>query len=113
VPLASTASTTPSGASTSHDEALFPLDFGSEASSPPPELPPSPSAAPTSAMPLLPTPAASLVNDGENVANWEARRERVKASKVNGNGMGTPLTIAAQRLAPGESSAPPSTDGRE
>lgn len=51
-------------------------------------------------MDLLPTPAASVMNDGEDVAHWDERRERIKAKGINGNGMGEPLTIAAQRLLP-------------
>jgi hypothetical protein len=43
-----------------------------------------------------PTPSAAVMNDGESLASWEARRERNLAKSVNGNGMGTPLTIAAQ-----------------
>lgn len=49
---------------------------------------------------LLPTPAASVMNDGEDVAHWDERRERIRAKGINGNGMGEPLTIAAQRLLP-------------
>jgi DNA (cytosine-5)-methyltransferase 1 len=48
---------------------------------------------------LLPTPDASVANDGEGVETWEARRELVKAKAINGNGMGMPLTIAAQKVA--------------
>lgn len=47
---------------------------------------------------LLPTPAASVANDGESPDTWLARRERVKQAAANGNGMGTPLTIAVQLL---------------
>lgn len=47
---------------------------------------------------LLPTPAASNPNDGEGVDTWLARRERVKATANNGNGMGTPLSIAVQMI---------------
>jgi len=47
---------------------------------------------------LLPTPAAMNPNDGEGVATWEARRQRVKATGKNGNGFGTPLAIAVQLL---------------
>ncbi len=43
-----------------------------------------------------PTPDASVANDGEGLSTWLARRERVKATAKNGNGMGTPLTIAVQ-----------------
>jgi site-specific DNA-cytosine methylase len=48
---------------------------------------------------LLPTPAAGNFNDGEDLASWEARRERNLAKGVNGNGQGTPLPVAAQQLA--------------
>ncbi len=47
---------------------------------------------------LLPTPAAGLFNDGESADTWLARRERVKLTARNGNGMGTPLSIAVQLL---------------
>lgn len=48
--------------------------------------------------PGLPTPAACVANDGERPETWLARRERVKAKWINGNGMGMPLTIAVQLL---------------
>lgn len=47
---------------------------------------------------LFPTPAASVANDGESTETWLARRERVKLTAANGNGMGMPLTIAVQLL---------------
>lgn len=47
---------------------------------------------------MLPTPAASVANDGEGTETWLARRERVKLTASNGNGMGMPLTIAVQLL---------------
>lgn len=47
---------------------------------------------------LLPTPAAGNFNDGESVESWQARRDRLLAEGVNGNGMGTPLPIAVQLL---------------
>lgn len=47
---------------------------------------------------LLPTPAAMNPNDGESSESWLARRERVKATAKNGNGMGMPLAIAAQLI---------------
>ena len=43
---------------------------------------------------LLPTPAASNPNDSEPLNKWLERREQVKNTRVNGNGMGTPLSIA-------------------
>ena len=45
---------------------------------------------------LWPTPDASVAQDGENPETWLARRERVKLTANNGNGMGMPLTIAAR-----------------
>ena len=50
------------------------------------------------AVSLLPTPAAGNFNDGEDLESWEARRQRNLAKGINGNGQGTPLTIAAQQL---------------
>ena len=43
-----------------------------------------------------PTPDASVANLGERPDTWLARRERVKAKGINGNGMGVPLAIAVQ-----------------
>lgn len=43
-----------------------------------------------------PTPDASVAQDGESFETWEARRLATKARVKNGNGFGTPLTIAAQ-----------------
>jgi hypothetical protein len=48
--------------------------------------------------PGLPTPSACVANDGERPETWLARRERVKLTANNSNGMGMPLTIAAQLL---------------
>ena len=68
---------------------------------------------------MLPTPAACVANDGERPETWLARRERVKAKGINGNGMGMPLTIAAQLLPTttvndaGNSTLPPSQRGRD
>lgn len=45
---------------------------------------------------LLPTPDASVANDGEEPSSWLARREVVKLTARNGNGMGMPLAIAAK-----------------
>lgn len=60
---------------------------------------------------LLPTPAvndmgAGNPNDGEQPETWLARRERVKVTAKNGNGMGTPLAVAVQLLP-----TPRATDG--
>lgn len=43
-----------------------------------------------------PTPDASVANLSETLESWLARRERVKAIGINGNGMGTPLAIAVR-----------------
>ena len=47
---------------------------------------------------LLPTPVAGAFNDGESVDSWIARRNRQKKLGRNGNGIGTPLTIAIRLL---------------
>ena len=47
-----------------------------------------------------------MANDGEGTETWLARRERVKLTAQNGNGMGMPLTIAVQLLP-----TPRATDG--
>ena len=60
--------------------------------------------------PLLPTPAASVANDGEGTETWLARRERVKLTAANGNGMGMPLTIAV-RLLPTPTTEPATGNG--
>jgi hypothetical protein len=59
---------------------------------------------------LLPTPVASMVNDGEQPETWLARQARHRARGINGNGMGMPLTIAV-RLLPGSPTSPRSDDG--
>jgi hypothetical protein len=43
-----------------------------------------------------PTPAATVICDGVSEEVFEARRQENLAKGINGNGMGTPLTIAAQ-----------------
>jgi hypothetical protein len=59
-----------------------------------------------------------VANDGERPETWLARRERVKLTAKNGNGMGMPLTIAAQLIPTptvndaGNSTLPPSQRGR-
>jgi hypothetical protein len=45
---------------------------------------------------LWPTAAACNPNDGEKLDTWLARRELLKATAQNGNGCGTPLSIAVQ-----------------
>ncbi len=47
---------------------------------------------------LRPTPVAGAFNDGESVESWLARRDRQKKLGRNGNGIGTPLTIAIRLL---------------
>lgn len=44
---------------------------------------------------LWPTASASVSNDGETQESWERRRVRNLEKRINGNGMGVPLTIAA------------------
>ena len=46
-----------------------------------------------------PTPDAQLMNDGENLESFEERKKRMIEKGYNGNGAGTPLTIAATRWA--------------
>jgi hypothetical protein len=43
-----------------------------------------------------PTPTAQVSQRGEGLDTWLARREKLKAKGCNGNGCGTPLTIAVQ-----------------
>lgn len=43
-----------------------------------------------------PTPDASVANDGEGVSTWSKRRDIQRGLGRNGNGMGMPLSIAAQ-----------------
>ncbi len=47
---------------------------------------------------MLPSPAGSNPNDGEDVGSWLARRDRQAERGINGNGMGTPLAVAAALL---------------
>lgn len=47
---------------------------------------------------LLPTPNASIAQDGEGFATWEARRQVALTKGYNGNGIGMPLTIAVQLI---------------
>ena len=46
---------------------------------------------------LWPTPSASVVNDGEDPTTWQARADVLKLERKNGNGAGTPLTVASAR----------------
>jgi hypothetical protein len=64
------------------------------------------------ATPLLPTPAAMAPNDGEQPETWLARRDRVKAKGINGNGMGMPLAITTVLLQRGDHSQLPSLGGK-
>jgi hypothetical protein len=43
-----------------------------------------------------PTPNAQVSQDGESPETWLKRKEAMKAKGYNGNGCGTPLTIAVQ-----------------
>lgn len=61
--------------------------------------------------PLFPTPDASVANEGEGPETWLARREKVSAKGINGNGRGMPLTIAVQLL-PTPSAADGGNGGR-
>ena len=54
-----------------------------------------------------PTPTASVAQDGEHVETWDARRVLIKERKMNGNGMGEPLTIAASRFGRPSPETPP------
>lgn len=47
---------------------------------------------------VLPTPTAANPNDAEDPARWLARQARHRARGINGNGMGTPLSIAVRLL---------------
>ncbi|MFD8493343.1 hypothetical protein [Amycolatopsis sp. NPDC059657] len=60
---------------------------------------------------LLPTPTAINPNDHENPGHWLQRREKHRARKINGNGMGMPLSIAI-RLLPTPRASDTGTAGR-
>ena len=47
---------------------------------------------------LLPTPTASNPNDAEDPARWLDRRTHYRDRRINGNGMGMPLSIAVRLL---------------
>ena len=47
---------------------------------------------------MLPTPNAGLHNYDEAPESFMARRERLRAKGINGNGAGTPLGVAAKLL---------------
>jgi DNA (cytosine-5)-methyltransferase 1 len=53
---------------------------------------------PSAGCSLLPTPVAGNFNDAEPLASWQARRARQKALGRNGNGVGTPLSVAVRLL---------------
>ena len=59
-----------------------------------------------------PTPAAMNPNDGEDLATWLARRERLKETAKNGNGCGTPLSIAVQLESASAWPTPTATDAK-
>lgn len=52
----------------------------------------------TGVVKLLPTPNASVANDGESPATWLPRAEALKEKHGNGNGVGMPLSITVQLL---------------
>jgi hypothetical protein len=52
------------------------------------------------AMQSWPTPNAQVSQDGESPETWLKRKEAMKAKGYNGNGCGTPLTIALQLHGP-------------
>lgn len=54
-----------------------------------------------------PTPDANAINDGESRESWQARADKLKLLKKNGNGAGMPLAIACLSSLP----APPIPDG--
>jgi hypothetical protein len=61
-----------------------------------------------------PTPNAQVSQDGESPETWLKRKEAMKAKGYNGNGCGTPLTIAVQlhgQAAPASSSSLGSRQG--
>jgi hypothetical protein len=58
-----------------------------------------------------PSPAAGNFNDGEDLASFDARKARLKAKCLNGNGMGDSLAITAARSS--NWSAPKATDGEK
>jgi hypothetical protein len=43
-----------------------------------------------------PTPGGMVSNDGESLESWEARKRKLEEKGYNGNGMGTPLSVASQ-----------------
>jgi site-specific DNA-cytosine methylase len=55
-------------------------------------------AKPTAPVRLLPTPAAGNPNDGEDPAGWLRRQARQHSRRINGNGMGMPLSVAVRLL---------------
>lgn len=52
------------------------------------------------AVALTPTPVASRFNDSESPERWRERQARLKATGINGNGAGVPLSITARELLP-------------
>lgn len=53
---------------------------------------------------LLPTPNAGMHNVDEDPETWEARRRRLVAKGINGNGAGTPLGVAVRSISSSEDS---------
>lgn len=62
---------------------------------------------------IWPTMDACVFQDGESLETWLARRELLKEAKQNGNGCGTPLTMAALLSGRGEELCSPSTSPAE
>jgi hypothetical protein len=58
---------------------------------------------------MWPTPDASVSNIGEDLENWQERRDRELAKGRNGNGFGTPLAVAV-RLWPTPKASPSGPD---
>ncbi len=63
-----------------------------------------------------PTATKSNPNEGETLDGWMARREAMKARKINGNGMGMPLGVAIKlwpTVLRSDAKAPGKWEGRE
>ena len=62
---------------------------------------------------FLAGPDAAVMNDGESPESWRARQALLKAKRINGNGAGVPLAIAAQEMSlwPGPMAGSPAQNG--
>jgi len=65
------------------------------------------------AMQSWPTPNAQVSQDGESPETWLKRKEAMKAKGYNGNGCGTPLTIAVQLHGPAAPASSSSLGSRQ